>query len=152
MGFSGEAEVGAVPSDSVLTSLWKNILNDVHNSKPSLASYLEQGSPLGYDNGILTVGFNGSGAIFINLIERKGSKDLVLKIAMNYLPDVSAITYTTTAAVVQNAGSPALNEYVATVHEERQKEIEDAFSEPIVKDAIDIFNGELIELRNRKGG
>src|SRR3990170_2277417 len=106
-GFSDEAEVRTGPSDSNLTSLWKNILNDIHNSKASLASYLEQGFPLGYDNGILTVGLNGSGA---------------------------------------------LNEYVAVAHEKRQEEVEEAFSEPIVKDAIDILNGELIELRNIKGG
>ncbi|HZX48817.1 MAG TPA: DNA polymerase III subunit gamma/tau [Nitrospirota bacterium] len=151
-GVSSEAEVRTVPSDSSLPSLWKNILNDVHNSKPSLASYLEQGSPLGYDNGILTIGINGSGAIFINLIERKESKDLVLKIAKNYLPDISVINYTTTAAAAKKSGSPALNEFVSTVHEKRQEEVEDAFSEPIVKEAIDILNGELIELRNRKGG
>src|SRR4030067_30985 len=151
-GVSSEAEVRTGPSDSSLPSLWKNILNDVHNSKPSLASYLEHGSPLGYDKGIFTIGLNSSGAIFINLIERKESKDIVLKIAKNYLPDVSVITYTTTAAAAKKSGSPALNEYVSTVHEKRQEEVEDAFSEPIVKEAIDILNGELIELRNRKGG
>ena len=150
-GFSRETGIGTGPSDSNLPSLWKNILNDVHNSKPSLASYLEHGSPLGYDKGILTVGLNSSGAIFINLIERKESKDIVLKIAKNYLPDVSVITYTTTAAAAKKSGSPALNEYVSTVHEKRQEEVEDAFSEPIVKDAIDILNGELIELRSRRG-
>ena len=150
-GFPHKAGVGVSPSDYNLSSLWKNILNDVHNSKPSLASYLEHGSPLGYDKGILTVGLNSSGAIFINLIERKESMDLVLKIAKNYLPDVSVIMYTTTAAVAKKTGSPALNEYVDNVHEKRQEEVEDAFSEPIVKDAIDILNGELIELRSRKG-
>src|SRR3990170_992605 len=150
-GFSDEAEVRTGASDSNLTSLWKNILNDIHNSKASLASYLEQGSPLGYDNGILTIGLNSGAAIFINLIERKESKDLVLKIAKNYLPDVSVVTFTTTAAAAKNTGSPALNEYVAVAHEKRQEEVEEAFSEPIVKDAIDILNGELIELRNRKG-
>ncbi len=146
------SEAGAGPSDSTLSTLWKNILTDIHNSKASLASYLEQGSPLGYDKGILTVGFNTSGAIFINLIERKESKDLVLKIAGNYLPEISAVNFTTTTAAVKNTGSPALNEYVATAHEKGQKEVEDAFSDPIVNDAIDILNGELIELRNRKGG
>jgi len=143
-------ELNSVPTE--LASLWKNILNDIHNSKASLASYLEQGSPLGYDNGILTIGLNSGAAIFINLIERKESKDLVLKIAKNYLPDVSVVTFTTTAAAAKNTGSPALNEYVAVAHEKRQEEVEEAFSEPIVKDAIDILNGELIELRNIKGG
>jgi len=151
-GFSDEAEVRTGASDSNLTSLWKNILNDIHNSKASLASYLEQGFPLGYDNGILTVGLNGSGALFINLIERKDSKDLILRIARNYLPEVAVVTFTAAASAVKNAGSPALNEYVAVAHEKRQEEVEEAFSEPIVKDAIDILNGELIELRNIKGG
>ena len=151
-GFSDEAEVRTGPSDSNLTSLWKNILNDIHNSKASLASYLEQGFPLGYDNGILTVGLNGSGALFINLIERKDSKDLILRIARNYLPEVAVVTFTAAAPAAKNTGSPALNEYVAVAHEKRQEEVEEAFSEPIVKDAIDILNGELIELRNIKGG
>ncbi len=152
MGFASEAEVGVAASESRFTSLWKNILNDIHNSKASLASYLEQGFPLGYDNGILTVGLNGSGALFINLIERKDSKDLILRIARNYLPEVSVVTFTAAASTVKNAGSPALNEYMAVAHEKRQEEVEEAFSEPIVKDAIDILNGELIELRNIKGG
>ena len=150
-GLSGEAEVRTGASDSNLTSLWKNILNDIHNSKASLASYLEQGFPLGYDNGILTVGLNGSGALFINLIERKDSKDLILRIARNYLPELSVVTFTAAAPAAKNTGSPALNEYVAVAHEKRREEVEEAFSEPIVKDAIDILNGELIELRSRKG-
>ncbi len=152
MRHSDETGVLSVPKDSRLTSLWKSILNDIHHSKPSLASYLEQVSPLGYDNGTLTVEVSGSSAIFINLIERKESKDLILKIAKNYLPDVSVVAFTSTAVPMKNTGSPALNEYVSTVHEKRQKEVDDAFSEPILKDAIDIFKGELIELRNRKGG
>ena len=137
-------------SDSKLTSLWNHILTDVHSSKPSLASYLEQGFPLGYDNGILTIGFNGGASVFINLIERKESKDFILKIAKNYLPDVSGVKITTTLTV-KDSNSPALNEYVSNAHDKRQEEVEDAFTEPIVKDAIDILNGELIELRNRKG-
>ncbi len=151
-GVSSEAELGTGASDSNLTSLWKNILNDIHNNKASLASYLEQGFPLGYDNGILTVGLSGSGALFINLIERKDSKDLILRIARNYLPEVAVVTFTAAAPAAKNTGSPALNEYVAVAHEKRQEEVEEAFSEPIVKDAIDILNGELIELRNIKGG
>ena len=137
-------------SDSKLTSLWNHILTDVHSSKPSLASYLEQGFPLGYDNGILTIGFNGGASVFINLIERKESKDFILKIAKNYLPDVSGVKITT-SLTVKDSNSPALNEYVSNAHDKRQEEVEDAFTEPIVKDAIDILNGELIELRSRKG-
>ena len=137
-------------SDSKLTSLWNHILTDVHSGKPSLASYLEHGFPLGYDNGILTIGFNGGASVFINLIERKESKDFILKIAKNYLPDVSGVKITTTLTV-KDSNSPALNEYVSNAHDKRQEEVEGAFTEPIVKDAIDILNGELIELRSRKG-
>ncbi|MCC7202650.1 MAG: DNA polymerase III subunit gamma/tau [Nitrospirae bacterium] len=142
----------ASKSDTCPVAAWKNILNDIHNSRPSLASYLEQGTPLGYDNGILTVGFNGSGAIFINLIERKDSRDHVLRIAKNYLPDICGVTFTASVPAAKKSGSPALTEYMAAAHEKRQEEVEEAFSDPIVKDAIDILNGELIELRNRKGG
>ncbi len=151
--FSGEKQIDsqAVDSGAGLIPLWKNILNDIHNSKPSLASYLEQGFPLGYDNGILTIGFNGGASVFINLIERKDSKDFILKIAKNHLPDVSGVKITTTLTV-KDGSSPALNEYVSDAHDKRQDEVEDAFTEPIVKDAIDILNGELIELRSRKGG
>ena len=93
-------------SDSKLTSLWNHILTDVHSGKPSIASYLEHGFPLGYDNGILTIGFNRGASVFINLIERKESKDFILSIAKNHLPGVSGVKITTSlTAKDSNSGT-----------------------------------------------
>lgn len=146
---STKAIVVATEGSSDISALWHNIVTDINGSKPSLGSYLEQGLPVGYDNGILTIGFNGGASVFIDLIERKESKEFILKMVKKHIPDVAGIKFTTTV-INKGSHSPAYNEYMVNTHEKRQQEIEDAFSEPILKEAIDILNGELIELRSRK--
>ncbi len=136
-------------STSDISSIWRNAVAEINESKPSLGSYLERGVVVGNEDGILSIGFNGGASVFIELIERKESKDHILKAVRNHSPEVVGIKFTTVA----NNGnhSPAYNEYLAMTHERQQKEMEDAFSEPIVKEAIEILGGELKELRSRMG-
>ena len=110
----------------------ESYLTDVHSGKPSLGSYLEQGFPLGYDNGILTIGFNRGASVFINLIERKESKDFILKYCEeSFAGCIGCEDYYLFNR--KDSNSPALNEYVSNAHDKRQEEVEDAFTEPIVK-------------------
>lgn len=136
-------------SGTDLKSIWGNIVRGVIERKPSLGSYIEQGVPVGVDDGVLNIGFNGGASVFINLLDRKDSKDLILQVVRNYIQGVSGIRFTTVSG--KNGNSPAYDEYVATTHEKQQEEIDDAFTDPIVQKAIDILGGELVELRSRKG-
>lgn len=132
-----------------LKSMWSKVVGRVVERKPSLGSYIEQGVPVGVDDGVLNIGFNGGASVFINLLDRKDSKDFILEVVRNYIQGVSGIRFTTVSG--KNGNSPAYDEYVATTHDKQQEEIDDAFTDPIVQKAIDILGGELVELRSRKG-
>lgn len=136
-------------AETDLKSMWGKIVRGVIERKPSLGSYIEQGVPVGVDDGVLNIGFNGGASVFINLLDRKDSKDFILEVVKNYIQGVSGIRFTTVSG--KNGNGPAYDEYVAGAHEKQQEEIEDAFTDPIVQKAIDILGGELVELRSRKG-
>src|SRR3989304_1195350 len=116
--------------------------------KLSLGAYLEQGVPTGNENGILSIGFNGGAAVFINLIERQEGKELILNIVKGYIPGVRGIKYTILTGKEEH--SPAYNEYLTAAHEKKQQEVEGVFSDAIVQEAIDILGGELVELRSKR--
>ena len=134
---------------SDIATLWHKVVTRINEEKPSLGSYIEQGVLVGFEDGILSIGFNGGASVFINLIERKDSKDFILERVKAYIPGITAIKFTTISD--KKGHSPAYNEYLADQHDKQQSEIEEAFSDQIVKDAIDILGGEVVELRNRKG-
>lgn len=133
-----------------LRSVWKSVVGRILERKPSLGSYIEQGIPRGISDGILNIGFNGGASVFITLLDRKDSKDYILEVVKGYIQGVSGIKFTTVSDKKENIPAPAYEEYVASVHEKQQEEVEDAFSDPIVQEAIDILGGELVELRNKK--
>ena len=135
---------------SDLNSVWRSIVARVVERKPSIGSYIEQGVPKGVLDGILTIGFNGGASVFINLLDRKDSKDFILEVVKGYIQGVSGIMFSEGSNKNENSPAPACDEFVASTHEKQQKEVEEAFSDPIVQEAIDILGGELVELRSRK--
>lgn len=148
-----EEDQGSLPDATIkggsdMAALWRSAVAKINASKPSLGAYLEQGVPVGNENGILSIGFNGGAAVFINLIERQECKDLILNIVKGYIPGVEGIKYIILSG--KEGHSPAYNEYLTGVHEKKQQEVEEVFSDSIVQEAIDILGGELVELRSKR--
>ena len=148
-----EEDQGSLPDATIkggsdMAALWRSAVAKINASKPSLGAYLEQGAPVGNENGILSIGFNGGASVFINLIERQECKDLILNIVKGYIPGVEGIKYIILSG--KEGHSPAYNEYLTGVHEKKQQEVEEVFSDSIVQEAIDILGGELVELRSKR--
>ncbi len=144
---AGAAHV-SIKGGSDMAALWRTAVAKINENKPSLGAYLEQGVPTGNENGILSIGFNGGAAVFINLIERQECKELILNIVKGYIPGVTGIKYTILTGKERH--SPAYSEYLTGVHEKKQQEVEGVFSDAIVQEAIDILGGELVELRSKR--
>ena len=134
---------------SDMAKLWRHVVEKVNESKSSLGSYLEGSVPVGYEGGILSIGFKSGSAVFVNLIERQESKGFILSVVKSCMPGIAGIKFVTSPA--KEGHSPAYNEYLAASHERKQHEVEEVFADSIVQDAIDILGGELVELRSRKG-
>jgi len=145
---AANAPLVMVKENSDMAALWRTAIAKIHESKPSLGAYLEQGIPIGNEKGILSIGFNGGASVFINLIERQECKELILNIVKGYIPGVTGIKYTILTG--KEGHSPAYNEYLTGVHEKKQQEVEEVFSDAIVQEAIDILGGELVELRSKR--
>ena len=143
-----DATLVTIKGGSDMTALWRSAVAKINENKPSLGAYLEQGVPVGNENGILSIGFNGGASVFINLIERQECKDLILNIVKGYIPGVAGIKYIILSG--KEGHSPAYNEYLTGVHEKKQQEVEEVFSDSIVQEAIDILGGELVELRSKR--
>src|SRR3990172_8018263 len=143
-----DATLVTIKGGSDMTALWRSAVAKINENKPSLGAYLEQGVPVGNENGILSIGFNGGASVFINLIERQECKDLILNIVKGYIPGVAGIKYIILSG--KEGHSPAYNEYLTGVHEKKQQEVEEVFSDSIVQEEIDILGGELVELRSKR--
>lgn len=131
--------------ENTIDTSWSSIIEKIKEKRPNLGSYLEQGRPVGVIDGILTIEFSGGASIFKDLIDRKECRELILDIVRSYLPDVKRVSFNTST---RNSHSPAYSEYLTREHERKREEVEEAFSETIVQEAIDIFGGELVELKN----
>lgn len=145
---AADATPVTIKGGSDMAALWRTAVEKINESKPSLGAYLEQGIPIGNEKGILSIGFNGGASVFINLIERQECKELILNIVKGYIPGVTGIKYTILTG--KEGHSPAYNEYLTGVHEKKQQEVEEVFSDAIVQEAIDILGGELVELLPRR--
>lgn len=144
-------DTNKVEDDSFATD-WKGIVKTVKDNKPSIGSCIEQGMLIKTDNDMIILGFDSKSVFameFIkkdenkkyisSLIEKKTGKKYGLKIVA--ISDSEYKKNAVESEVTQEGCSGRLKE-----KEERKKMFEDVLSNTIIKDTIDIFDGELIEV------
>jgi DNA polymerase-3 subunit gamma/tau len=130
-------ETGSVDND--LESIWKKIVDLISEESPALATHLANSALKTLTDGTLEIEVNGNG-FNINMIKRKKNMAILYKIVRGYFGKEKIITVT--GRLISSSPNHEKKDL-----ENRQKQ--EALNNPLVADAIEIFNGKLIDVKIR---
>ncbi|MDP2913233.1 MAG: DNA polymerase III subunit gamma/tau [Candidatus Omnitrophota bacterium] len=118
-------------------SSWESIVNYVKTKKISIGSYLQEGYPVSLENGILTIGFSKEFQFHKEMLGSLENRRLIeeaVRIILNLGLKVNLIATETPTSQGRNGGSYDLSGGSGAAKED---------IDPIVKTALDIFDGEM---------
>lgn len=117
-----------------IASSWKMIVNDIKTKKMSVAMYLQAGYPTAIKADTLMIGFPREHNFYKEALESQDCKPLIeeaIKTVLNRPLYVKFI-------VDENIKSESIQDVAGDAPEKKNKNVE-----PIIKDAIAMFNGQL---------
>jgi DNA polymerase-3 subunit gamma/tau len=132
-------EIGPEAEDKDLASTWKKIVDNISDESPALATNLAHSSLKTLTDGALEIEVNGNG-FNINMVKRKKNMATLYKIVSEYFGKEKKITVT-------GKLMSSNNNHEKKDMENRQKQ--GALNHPLVADAIEIFNGKVIDVKIR---
>jgi hypothetical protein len=150
------AAAGSGPVDA--DRLWTLVLQRVANEKPNLESYLRGGRPVAAGAGELVVEYGSADVWAADLASREDNQSFVARV----LRDVAGrdLTFRIRRNVDSPAGgaAPAAERPVARADAEsasvgregssRRAVVAEVLAHPAVKDALEIFEGEVMDVRD----
>ena len=141
------AEKSAGKVGSSLEEAWSHAVGDVRKQKPQVAPILEQGVCLGVDGGVLTVAYKPEMIDFAaKLLCREDIRPIVeeavgVRVGHPVRLNCSVLTG-------QSHEKRSLAEQSAEKDRQKKEKLQrEAMTDPLVKSALDIFGGEIVEVR-----
>ena len=129
--------------DDIL-SQWAGVINYIKGKKISIASYLQEGYPVSMDANKLTIGFSKELQFHKEVLEEPENRRLIEEALEEVLKtDLKAAFIMVEPANIRD--KPQDISYAPDAVLDAKKEVE-----PIIKDALDIFSGEIINRRNKE--
>jgi len=126
---------------------WHKILNLIKNKKMSLATFFSEGAFLHVKDNILTVGFNKNNILHKEAVESDPNKKFIEDIIKNVTGENILLN------IISVEGELAGKAETTSREEEPSQEPPAERSnriEPIVESAIDIFDGRIIDIREKR--
>lgn len=142
-GGYGTARSAAVPASPVMpdpaaapSNAWGKIVDALKQKKPGLATALGASTVMESTGSSLVIGIPG-GPFLLDQVEKKENRQIIEQTASAMLNSRVQITFRLTAGDARGANAPAA----------RQPAAPRTQRDPIVQDAVDIFQGQVIETR-----
>jgi hypothetical protein len=136
--------------DEILSS-WTKVINYIRARKISIASYLQEGDPINLEGGTLTIGFAKEFQFHKEVLESPDNKKLI----ETAIKDMLGKELTVLLEVTESAASGihSANNDLAGVdglaeEDKAGGETMPEDEDPIVKKALELFNGKLVRSRN----
>ena len=131
-----------------ILSSWAKVINYIKAKKMSIAHYLQEGSPISLDGGVITIGFAGEHKFHKETLESNDNRKLIEQAVKETLGlDVKIALAVSGADVKKYKGD---NGYIADPEDgDNMKDPSGEESDPIVKKAIEMFGGKRISESNK---
>lgn len=130
------------PQSHPSASKWGEVLARIQNEKPSLASYLERGTVVTQKDDGITLGFSDNEGYLVDLIGKEENQNIIRK-ALNSFWNQKAY-FKLCRLESETVHSDAEDEVL-----KRQQMRKKAATHPIVKEALNLFGGEVVEVTKR---
>jgi DNA polymerase-3 subunit gamma/tau len=132
-----------------LQGAWKDFVNFAKKKKPPLASLLEHGYPLALGEGLLEISYPEK-SFYLDRMQDTDTRSLLGSLASEFFKRPMTVR----VSGMNPNSIPRLNPSLEEKEEpgggknsERQKS-EEALNHPLVKEAINIFGGRVVEIKN----
>ena len=120
---------------------WSRLVQTLHQQKPHLASYLEQGRAV-QDGEQLVVEFDAASGFLVDLIQKGENPQVIGRVVEQVYGRPLRLRWT----VAQAGAAPA-----AAASESRAAKIKRTTDDPVVRQALEIFGGEVIDVHESGG-
>ena len=127
-------------------NLWEKFLSFVRRENPILASFLIQGSLVRHDETCLEIGF-AKDSFALERVNERQTLQSVEEIARRHFKQALRVKITATNAVKERKPSVA-----ATGETDRSRHLKkEAVDNPVVQEAVEIFQGRIVEVKVKEG-
>jgi hypothetical protein len=128
--------------------VWAQVVREIRKRRPALASYLEQGAVRAVSADRVEVGFQAAYEVMHSMVDRPENRAFVAEVAREVAGREVAVAF----VVLDDAASDApvttlAQEFEAHEAEVQRQEVERAMELPFIRDVVDTFGGEIVELR-----
>lgn len=127
-----------VMNEEWVNNTWPILIKQINEKKPSLASFLMEGEPTVFEQGIIKIEFPKVYQFHKEILEKPSNKKILEEILAKGLNMKIRVEFKLTDR------APRKNNIVFESEPEEKKE-----KDPILKDALEVFNGSVI--KNNKG-
>ncbi|MBM4123276.1 MAG: DNA polymerase III subunit gamma/tau [Nitrospira sp.] len=125
---------------------WDALLERVESLDPSLAPFLAQGALAGIDGSQVTLGYPKTASLALNRVLRDDARQLVERICTEVAGRPVRLRIIELAD--EQAAGPSIAQARATKErDQKQALMERTRAHPLVKQALEVFGGELVEVR-----
>jgi DNA polymerase-3 subunit gamma/tau len=123
---------------------WGEVIKEIKKDSAVTGAFLMEGEPIALKDDLLTIGFNEDFKFHKEQIEEKENKELIQK-ALNKIFGKDFTIECRLTNTLQKAKETVAQKGMAMGKEEFIEE------EPVVKEALDIFGGEILEIKPSTG-
>lgn len=149
MQLKKESSSGKNPQEKSLLESWNEIINFIKARKISIASYLEEGYPIEFDKRTVKVGFPKEFQFHKEALESPENKRLIEEA----IKEITKLDLRVSLSVVEpdDINNSAVKGYFKEATGSGADSVKEEV-DPIVKEALNIFNGEITGRSNLKRG
>jgi DNA polymerase-3 subunit gamma/tau len=125
---------------------WKEFINFAKKKKPPFASILEHGQPLALDDSLLQVGY-AEKSFYLERMQEADNLNFLQTLSREFFQRNLKVKVSSLNPGAQ-PGGPAPESKGEKKNSKREKE-EEALNHPLVREAINIFGGRVVEVKNQ---
>ena len=158
------AQIQTVPVSADLSSLWTQLVEAVGRASPFVRSYLLEANPISFEKNILVIGFDPEFADHLGLVDNARNHTLLqtklaelghancqIKFVKAEAPVGQAVK-PTIAPIISAVSAPTATKPVSTAPaKEKSASIpfnkETFKNDPLIQKALEIFKGQIVEVR-----
>ena len=111
-----------------------------------MASYLEQGAVQAVSRGRVEVGFLPAYEVMLSMVSRPENREFVAQVAREVAGQPVEVVFATLSGQAAEVTTLA-QEFEAREQAAHRQEVEHTMELPFIRDVLDTFGGEIVELR-----
>jgi len=130
-----------------LDGVWKEFVHFAKKKKPPFASLLEHGYPLALENDLLRVGYPEK-SFYLERMEEADNRSLLGTLGAEFFKRPMRVQVTGLKSDEVLRGNRASAEEEKGRKKNSRNEKEEALNHPLVREAINIFGGRVVEIKD----